>query len=82
MGGKNYKDRWHLLYKEFNAKYHIDIKRRVENFVKKTGKNISKLDYIEQELGKLQELYNIACKLFEGDIEKIISEYRHVCSKQ
>jgi hypothetical protein len=79
MGGNQFKERWDLLYKEFNSKYHINLKRRLAGYNKKNGTKLSKLDYVEKILDKLPELYNIACKLFEGDVEKIISEYRIVC---
>lgn len=39
----------------------------------------NKLDYIEKVLNKLPALYEIACKLFEGDINQIIEGYKKVC---
>lgn len=77
--GANFRERWKLLYFEFQKKYHIDLERIILNYNKVNKTKISKLDYIEKKLNKLQELYNIACKLFEGDINKIISNYKKVC---
>lgn len=77
--GANFRERWKLLYFEFQKKYHIDLERRILNYNKANKTKISKLDYIEKKLNKLQELYGIACKLFEGDINKIIENYKKVC---
>lgn len=77
--GANFRERWKLLYFEFQKKYHIDLERRILNYNKVNKTKISKLDYIEKKLNKLQELYGIACKLFEGDINKIIENYKKVC---
>lgn len=74
----SFQTRWRTLYLEFEGKYHINIDLRLENYNKKYKKHISKLDYICNELHQLDDLYNIACKLFAGDIEKIIAEYRKV----
>lgn len=77
--GANFRDRWKLLYFEFEKKYHMDLKRRILNYNKANKTKINKLDYIEKNLNKLPELYKIACKLFEGDINKIIENYKKVC---
>lgn len=76
----NYQDRWRLLYFEFEKKYHIDVRRRMDNYNKQHKPRIkNKLDYIEKVLNKLPALYEIACKLFEGDINQIIEGYKKVC---
>lgn len=78
--GANYQDRWRLLYFEFEKKYHIDIKRRMENYNKVHKPKLkSKLDYIDFKMKKLPQLYEIACKLFEGDINQIVGNYKKVC---
>lgn len=78
--GANFQERWRLLYFEFEKKYHIDIKRRIENYNNSHKPKVkSKLDYIETILNKLPQLYEIACKLFEGDINQIIENYKKVC---
>lgn len=44
--GANYQERWRLLYFEFEKKYHIDVKRRMENYNKTHKPKLkSKLDY-------------------------------------
>ena len=77
--GADFRERWKLLYFEFEKKYHLDLKRRIENYNKSNKKKLKKLDYIENILGKLPQLYEIACKLFEGDINQIINNYTKLC---
>lgn len=78
-GKADYKNRWKILYQEFEAKYHFDLTARLDTYNKEHKKKISKLDYIETEMKKLPELYELACKLFNTDIENIISRYRDIC---
>ncbi len=54
---------WNRLYKEFKDVYSIDLTKRVNN-AKKKGLKKSKID-IAEELGKLEELYNLSLKMFE-----------------
>lgn len=78
--GANYQERWRLLYFEFEKNYHIDVKRRMENYNKTHKPKLkSKLDYIDFKMKKLPQLYEIACKLFEGDINQIVENYKKVC---
>lgn len=69
-------ERWNALYYEFEKVEHCNLKTRVQNHIKKTGKKISRIDYIEKELKKIDRLFNIACKLFESDIDEIIEQYK------
>lgn len=69
-------ERWNALYYEFEKVEHCNLKTRVQNHIKKTGKKISYIDYIEKELNKIDSLFNIACKLFESDIDEIIEQYK------
>ena len=76
-GGGNYKERWTCLYREFKAVHGIDVSVRYKNYVEKgtRPKMNSKLDYVDKKLHMLQELYGIAVKLYESDIEKIKERY-------
>lgn len=68
----NFQERWKELYRQFEMKYHIDIeKRRLSYNTDHKPKMASKLDYIDKVMGKLPELYEIACKLYESDIKEI-----------
>lgn len=71
---KNFSKRWNLLYSEFEKKYHLDLKRRINNCnIKPKIKN--KIDYIEREMNMIPQLYEIACKLFENDVEELKNEW-------
>lgn len=73
--GRNFIDRWNELYKQFEMKYHVDLDRRLENYnANNSPKLKNKLDYIDKVMGKLPELYEIACKLYENDVKKLIEE--------
>ena len=45
--GADFRERWRLLYFEFEKKYHLDLKRRIENYNKINRRRINKLDYRE-----------------------------------
>lgn len=71
----NYQERWALLYREFENKYHIDLQKRLDNYNRDNKpKCKNKLDYIDRIMNKIPELYEIATKLFENDIKALIDE--------
>lgn len=77
--GANYQERWKKLYYEFEKKYHINLDVRIKNYNERNKPKVkSKLEYIDKVMNKLPQLYEIASKLYEGDIEKIIAEYKEV----
>ncbi len=68
----NFQERWSELYKQFEMKYHIDLNKRLEGYNSGHKPKLkSKLEYIDKILGKLPELYEIACKLYESDIKEL-----------
>ena len=72
----NYQQRWNALYREFDNKYHVDSKRRCENY-KESGakpKVSGRLDYIDKIMNMIPQLYEIACKLYKSDIEELVQE--------
>lgn len=85
-----YAERYNLLYKEFQDKYHIDLKRRMDNLEIKSivinhlGEEIkitkkiktNKMEYIDKILCKTPELYEIVCKLFENDVNELMKEWK------
>ena len=79
-GGQQAHERWKILYREFGSKYHIDINKRYENYkaTHKEKTTYNKLDFIEKELKSLNELYEIACRLFKSDIDEIIARYKNI----
>ena len=72
-----YQERYSLLYGEFERKYHCNLKSRMEGCTIKP-KVRNKMDYIDREMGMIPQLYEIACKLFENDVEKLKSEWESV----
>ena len=87
-----FSERYGLLYKEFQDKYHIDIKRRMNNLelksiiANKEGKNIkvtnkiktNQMEYIDKILCMTPQLYEIACKVFENDVEELMKEWKNI----
>lgn len=65
--GKGY----HLLYNEFNAREHINVFTRMNNI----GYKGNTMDYIEKELGKLPDLYDLTCKLFENTYDDLMKSW-------
>jgi len=63
-GSNNYRERWLLLYKEFNFRYKINIPLRSQN------RDMKNLDYTE-EFGYMRSLYELAVELFEKEYESI-----------
>jgi hypothetical protein len=73
--GANFQERWKELYKQFEMKYHINIKQRMESYNKShKPKMKSYLDYVDKVMNKVPELYEIACKLYENDIKELTAE--------
>lgn len=73
--GANYRERWSELYNQFQMKYHIDIKRRMDNYnLNNKPKIKSKIDYIDKVMNKIPELYEIATKLYESDIKELVNQ--------
>lgn len=71
----NYRERWSLLYREFENKYHIDLQSRFDRYNSKNKpKCKTKLEYIDRVMGKIPELYEIAAKLFENDVKELVEE--------
>lgn len=65
--GKGYR----LLYNEFNYKFHVNVFTRMNNALYKG----SAMDYIEKEMNKLPDLYDLACKLFENTYEDLMESW-------
>lgn len=79
---KNYSDRYGLLYQEFDKKFHIDTKKRMEN-AKERGeikKSVNRMQYICINMNKTNELYDVACKVFEGDFIQLLDEWKQIVS--
>ena len=79
-----YSERYNLLYSEFEKKYHIDLKRRLESkAVKELKPKVnSKMKYIDNVLNKIPELYEIRCKIFETDVNKLKQHWDDVIRRE
>ena len=70
-GTDDVRGRWHMLYSEFDRKYHMNIRLRISN----SGFRGTCLDYIDSELHMIPELYDLACKLFESSYEQLMESW-------
>lgn len=71
----NYRDRWNVLYREFENKYHINLSHRFTSYNEShKPKCKNKLDYIDRVMGKVPDLYELATKLFENDVKALVNE--------
>ena len=78
-----FQERWCTLYREFELKYHVNLKIRLENYnIKNKPKCKSKLDYIDKVMNQLPDLYNLACKLYENDIKEMITEMYYIAKTE
>ena len=68
--------RWSYLYARFEEIYHKNVKLRMKNYNAEPGhrKCSSILDYIDTVLNMLDELYDLAVKLFKSDFTQLIQE--------
>ena len=68
--------RWSYLYVRFDEIYHKNVKIRMKNYNAEPGhrKCYSILDFIEKVLNMLDELYDLAVKLFESDFTQLMQE--------
>ncbi|WP_216364885.1 Bro-N domain-containing protein [Paenibacillus sp. BIHB 4019] len=75
-GGLNkVQQRWNELYKQFEMKYHVNLQRKLDSYNESHKPKLkNKLDYIDKVLGKIPELYEIACKIYENDVKELVSE--------
>lgn len=80
--GADYRQRWTELYKVFKETHHIDLKARMEGYNKINKPKIkSTLEYAEK-FGFVNDLYSIACKLYEIDMNELIENIKDVISNE
>jgi len=76
---KNYQDRYNLLYKEFEKKYHCDLGVRLENYNNKNKPKMkNRMDYIDRVMNKIPQLYELTCKIFENDVESLKKQWFYI----
>lgn len=72
------KDRGNLLYDFYDKVKHIRVRARCEGYnlkQKKKKDQLSVLGYIDEQLGDISTLYQVAVKLFESDIKDRLQKY-------
>lgn len=69
-------NRWAVLYREFENINHMNLNLHIEKYNKEPNhkKCPTKIDYIDNVLGKMDELYDLAVKLFESDFTQLMQE--------
>ena len=68
--------KWNLLYNEFEAKYHVNLSVRFENNKDAFKPRLrNKFDLIDRQMNMIPQLYEICCKLFESDVQKLRAEW-------
>lgn len=73
--GTNFGLRYTVLYKEFDSIYHINTKLRMEKYnMTHSPKCTSRLQFIDEQLGMIEELYALAAKLYKSDLEALVQQ--------
>ena len=69
-----YAERYALLYKEFEDKYHVSLTRRMKRDIENgvCRKSINRMDYICDVMDMTNELYQLVAKVFESDFKDLI----------
>lgn len=69
-------NRWSVLYREFENVNHMNLNLRIEKYNKEPNhkKCPTKIDYIDNVFHQMDELYDLAVKLFESDFDELIQE--------
>lgn len=71
--------RWPFLYREFDNKFHMNTKVQLEHYNETHKPKLqNRLDYIEH-IGMFNDLAEIACVIFDPDIEKLSAQYYEIC---
>lgn len=78
--GANFAERWNELYNRFREVYSIDLKARCEGYNLKQSKQKDKLTTIKyaESFGYIDNLYKIALKLYETDINEILKHLQKI----
>lgn len=80
MRVKYIKQRWELLYKEYERVNNMNLSIRLSGYVAShPGTKVkTKLDYIDDVMDDIPGLYAIAVKVFESDFKDNLEKYRAV----
>lgn len=80
--GASFQERWKELYKAFTEAYGINLKARCEGYNLKQFKKKDKLSVVKyaEKFGYLDDLYAVAVKLYETEINEILDKIRKIAS--
>lgn len=78
--GANFSERWNELYDRFREVYSIDLKARCEGYNLKQKQKKDQLSVIKyaERFGHIENLYKIAIKLYETDIDEILKHLQGI----
>ena len=75
FSGTNFGLRWMVLYREFDNVYHMSVKARMNKYnATHTPMCKSQMEFIDLHLGMINELFDLAVKLFKSDYEALIQQ--------
>lgn len=73
--GTNFGLRWMVLYREFDNVYHMSVKSRMNKYNATHAPMCkSQMEFIDIHLGMVNELFDLAVKLFKSDYEALIQQ--------
>lgn len=78
--GANFAERWNELYERFREVHSVDLKARCEGYNLKQTKKKDRLSVIRyaEKFGYIDDLYKIALKLYETDINEILKHLQRI----
>jgi prophage antirepressor-like protein len=78
--GANFKERWNELYSRFREVYSIDLQARCEGYNLRQEKKKDRLSVVKyaEKFGYIDDLYKIALKLYETDINEILKHLQKI----
>lgn len=76
----NFAERWNELYERYREIYRVDLKARCEGYNLKQAKKKDRLSVVQyaERFGHIDNLYRVAVKLYETDINEILSHLRKI----
>lgn len=78
--GANFAERWNELYERYKEVYSIDLKARCDGYNLKQKKKKDQLSTVKyaEKFGHIDNLYKIALKLYETDINEILNRLQKI----
>lgn len=76
--GANFRKRWSELYQAYREKYGIDLEARSDGYNEKQVLRKHKLSTVKyaEKFGHIENLYKVAVRLYESDINKVLDELK------